>query len=165
VSIPSGRRSSSSLVSGYRALRRKLVLSIRRRKTDQRGYGRKVGIHHGKDEDTCRVRALGTWLQAAGIRSGPVFRAVDCSDRVGATRLSDRAVALVVKRCVDELGLDATQLSGHSLRAGLATSAIQAGVDLNDVQRHTGHVSLKMLRRYVCDATVFRGNPTAKIGL
>ena len=69
-----------------------LVLSIRRGKTDQRGYGRKVGIHHGKDEDTCPVRALGAWLQAAGIRSGPVFRAVDCSDRLGATRLSDRAM-------------------------------------------------------------------------
>ena len=74
-------------------------------------------------------------------------------------------MALVVKRCVDELGLDARQFSGHSLRAGLATSAIQAGVDPLDVQRHTGHASLEMLRRYIRDATVFRGNPTAKIGL
>jgi integrase len=142
-----------------------LVLTIRRGKTDQRGYGRKVGIHHGKDERTCPVRALGEWLEAAGITSGPIFRAVDRSDRVGGGRLSDRAVALVVKRCVDELGFDARQFSGHSLRAGLTTSAIQAGVDPLDVQRHTGHASLEMLRRYIRDATVFRGNPTAKIGL
>jgi hypothetical protein len=47
----------------------------------------------------------------------------------------------------------------------LPTSAIQAGVDPLDVQRHTGHASLEMLRRYVRDATGFRGNPTAKIGL
>src|SRR5262249_12837627 len=123
-----------------------LVLTIRRGKTDQRGYGRKVGIHHGTDEQTCPVRALGDWLAAARISSGSIFRAVDRFDRVRDTRLSDRAVALVVKRCIDELGLNPRQFSGHSLRAGLATSAIQAGVDPLDVQRHTGHASLEMLR-------------------
>ena len=49
--------------------------------------------------------------------------------------------------------------------AGLTTSAIQAGVDPLDVQRHTGHASLAMLRRYIRDASLFRGNPTAKVGL
>jgi site-specific recombinase XerD len=142
-----------------------LVLLIRRGKTDQHGRGRKVGIHSGKRKRTCPVRALGDWLQAAGITSGPIFRPVDRWGRVGNRGLSDRAVALVVKRHAGELGLDARQFAGHSLRAGLTTSAIQAGVDPLDVQRHTGHASLEMLRRYFRDATVFRGNPTAKIGL
>lgn len=142
-----------------------LVLTIRRGKTDQRGYGRKVGIHRGKHEETCPVRALGEWLAAAEIESGPIFRAVDRFGRVAARRLSDKAVALIVKRHVDELGLDPRQFSGHSLRAGLTTSAIQVGVDPLDVQRHTGHASLEMLRRYIRDASVFRGNPTARIGL
>jgi integrase len=142
-----------------------IVLVVRRGKTDQHGRGRKVGIHYGKRRRTCPVRALGDWLTAAGITTGPVFRAVDRWGRVSSRRLSDRAVALVVKRHAAALGLDERQYAGHSLRAGLTTSAIRAGVDPLDVQRHTGHASLEMLRRYIRDATVFRGNPTAKVGL
>lgn len=43
-------------------------------------------------------------------------------------------------------------------------SAIQAGVHPLDAQRHSGHASLDMLKGYIRDATVFRGNPTAKSG-
>ena len=71
----------------------------------------------------------------------------------------------MVKRYGADVGLEASKFSGHSLRAGVVTSAIQAGVDLLDVQRHSGHASLDMLKRYIRDATVFRGNPTAKLGL
>src|SRR3954451_12532023 len=142
-----------------------IVLLIRRGKTDQQGRGRKVGIHRGKHELTCPVRAMGAWLQAAGIDAGPIFRGVSRFDKLADGRLSDRGVALIVKSHAEALGLDARQFSGHSLRAGLTTSAIQAGVDPLDVQRHTGHASLEMLRRYIRDATVFRGNPTAKLGL
>ena len=71
----------------------------------------------------------------------------------------------MVKQYGAAIGLDSSKYSGHSLRSGLVTSAIQAGVDALDVQRHSGHASLDMLKRYIRDATVFRGNPTSKLGL
>ena len=49
-----------------------------------------------------------------------------CANRHGqlsAERLTDRTVALVVKRAALVVGLDPTRLAGHSLRAGLATAA------------------------------------------
>ncbi len=94
----------------------------------------------------------------------PLFRPVKWS-KVQERRLSDKAVVRLVKPDGADIGLEASKFSGHSLRAGLVTSAIQAGVDPLDVQRHSGHASLDMLKRYIRDATVFRENPTNKVGL
>ena len=141
-----------------------LVVTIQKSKTDQYSYGRKVGVCFGEHEDTCPVKAVTTWMRASGISTGPLFRPVKWN-KVQEARLSDKAVARMVKRYGADIGLEASNFSGHSLRAGLVTSAIQAGVDPLDVQRHSGHASLDMLKRYIRDATVFRGNPTSKIGL
>jgi site-specific recombinase XerD len=141
-----------------------LVVTIRKSKTDQYSFGRKVGVCFGDHEDTCPVKAVTAWMKAGGIGDGPLFRPVKWN-KIQEQRLSDKAVARMVKRYGADIGLEASKFSGHSLRAGLVTSAIQAGVDPLDVQRHSGHASLDMLKRYIRDATVFRGNPTNKIGL
>ena len=39
------------------------------------------------------------WLEAAGIAEGPLFRPIAKGGRVRSTRLSDKAVASVVKAC------------------------------------------------------------------
>src|ERR1035438_1615424 len=49
-------------------------------------------------ENRCAVRALGAWLQAAGIHRSPVFQQMRRGDTVTDQRLSDQAVALIVKR-------------------------------------------------------------------
>ena len=67
-------------------------------KTDQRGRGRSVGILYGEDPATCPVTALETWLTAASITAGPVFRAVDRHGNVASERLSAGSVARIVKR-------------------------------------------------------------------
>jgi integrase len=118
----------------------------------------------GDHEETCPVKAVAAWMKAGGIGDGPLFRPVRWS-KVQDTRLSDKAVARMVKCYGSDIGLEPSKFSGHLLRAGLVTSAIQAGVDPLDVQRHSGHASLDMLKRYIRDATVFRGNPTARLGL
>ena len=53
-----------------------VVVTVRKSKTDQEGAGREVGLPFGSSPDTCPVRALRQWLDRAGIREGPVFRAV-----------------------------------------------------------------------------------------
>jgi len=142
-----------------------LVVNLRRSKTDQLGEGRKVGIPFGSKPSTCPVRALRAWLEAAGIVEGPVFRSVDRHGKLGAVALSDRAVAIIVKRAAELAGLDPEAFAGHSLRAGLATSAAAAGASEHSIMSQTGHRSVQMVRRYIRDASLFRDNAAGHVGL
>ena len=89
---------------------------------------------------------------------GAIFRSVNKAGKVSATRLTDQSVALIVKQYAQALGLPAKAYSGHSLRAGLVTSASKAGVSLVKIQQQTGHRSVAMLTRYIRDAQVFENN-------
>ncbi|RYI12604.1 MAG: integrase, partial [Acetobacteraceae bacterium] len=73
--------------------------------------------------------------------------------------------ALVVKRRAEAAGLDPAAFSGHSLRAGLATSAAAHGLEERDIQRQTRHRSVAVLRRYIRDGELFRANVSGRIGL
>ena len=76
-------------------------------------------IPFGRSDATCPVRALRAWLDGTKITTGPVFRCVR-RGRIARTALSDKSVALVVKRAALAAGLDPAHYAGHSLRAGLA---------------------------------------------
>ena len=134
-----------------------LILTIRRSKTDQDGVGRKIGVPCGRTIH-CPVRALENWLSAARIEDGPIFRSVDRHGRVCASRLSGEAVSLIVRDRMATAGFDPTGYSGHSLRAGFATSATRAGVSTFKVRQQTGHASDAMLSRYIRDGELFLGN-------
>lgn len=134
-----------------------VLLHVRRSKTDQTALGRTIAIPRGA-ENACPVRALYDWLAGASIQNGAVFRSIDRFGRIAGTRLSVQSIALIVKEHARQIGLDSTCYSGHSLRAGLVTSAIQAGVGIHKIQQQTGHRSLAMVTRYVRDNDLFRSN-------
>lgn len=142
-----------------------LVLSIRRSKTDQDQEGRKIGVPEGSDATTCPIQALEQWLAAANIDSGPLFRVMNRHGRVLSQRLSGEGVAIVVKRYVAKLGYDPALFSGHSLRAGLATSAAAAGKSERAIMNQTGHRSVTTVRRYIRDGNLFRENAAGGLGL
>jgi integrase len=137
-----------------------LAVTIRRDKTDPEARGRVLAIPFSSSADVCPVRSIRAWLDASGVSEGPIFRAVARHGRVGAARLSDRAVALVVQRAAASIGLDAATFAGHSLRAGFATSAARSKADTN-IMRQTGHRSRAMRDRYVRAAQLWIDNPTA----
>ena len=114
-------------VADIEHVRRGIVLHLPRSKTDQDGQGHKIAIPFGRTR-WCPVAALDAWLQASGISEGAIFRPVDRHGRVHNARLSGEAVSIIVRERIAAAGLDQTGYSGHSLRAGLATSAAQAGV-------------------------------------
>lgn len=142
-----------------------LVIFLRRSKTDQEGKGRKIGIPYGSDPATCPVRALRAWLEVSGITTGPIFRPINRHGHMANRRLSGHAVALIVKRCAAAAGYDPSKFAGHSLRAGLATSAAAAGKSERAIMAQTGHKSVMMVRRYIRDGNIFRDNAAAGIGL
>ena len=142
-----------------------LKVTLRRSKTDQDGQGRLVGVPYGSNPETCPVRSLQAWIAASGIVEGAVFRPVSKKGIVGRGRLTGRVVALVVKATAKAAGLDPVKYAGHSLRAGLATSAAAAGASERSIMAQTGHKSVVMARRYIRSGEVFRENAAAKVGL
>lgn len=133
-----------------------LVLTVRHSKTDQDGQGRKIGVPYGRTS-ACPVKALRAWIEHAQIDSGAVFRSVRKSGIVG-SRLSAQAVAEIVKARVQAIGLQANEFSGHSLRAGLVTSAAQAGIAMHKIMAQTGHRSTAIVALYIRDAEIFTNN-------
>jgi integrase len=103
------------------------------------------------------VEALVAWLRSAGIEGGSVFRAIDCHGKVYGDGLSPDSVARIIKKRAAVVGLDPARFSGHSLRAGLVTSAAAAGVPEWAIRRLTGHKSEAMLHRYVRPVDRFSG--------
>lgn len=142
-----------------------MILTLRRSKTDQEGAGASKGIAYGENKYTCPVRALKAWLKDAGITHGPIFRPLDRWGNVETGQLSDRAVARVVQRTVAAAGLDPKDYSGHSLRAGLVTSAALAGASETEIMRQSGHKSSQMVQKYIRVADVFKENISGKVGL
>jgi site-specific recombinase XerD len=142
-----------------------LEVTLRRSKTDQEGEGRLIGVPNGSNPVTCPARAMKAWLDRSGIGDGPLFRSVDRSGNVAPARLTAAAVALIVKRHAQRIGLDPARFAGHSLRAGFATSAALAGVDALEISRQTGHKSLSMVQRYTRPATIWQMNAARRVGL
>jgi site-specific recombinase XerD len=139
-----------------------LILTLQRSKTDQEGHGRKVAIPYARGA-VCPVLALQDWLTVAAITEGPIFRGVNRHGRVADTAITPQAVAMVVKERAQAVGLDPAKYAGHSLRAGLVTSAAQLGVSSWKIRQQTGHKSDAMLARYIRDAGLFVSNAAGAV--
>lgn len=145
--------------------RQGLVVNIRRSKTDQEAMGRRVGVPYGSNPETCPVRAVEDWCQAARIDEGALFLTFDRRGRLTQNRLHPSAVPRIVRRAVKATGIDPEPYSAHSLRAGLATAAAEAGVSERAIMAQTGHRSLTVARGYIREGSLFRENAAAQVGL
>ena len=154
---------------------RGLRLLIRRSKTDQRGAGQAIALSaNPKEPGLCPARALEAWL---GFRRGgddrtggtsdaalPLFVGLSKAGRLSAMALSDKAVWRLVKQAARAAGLANPEgYSGHSLRAGLATAAGEAGADLAAVMRQTRHRSAEVALGYLRPAELWRNNASQKV--
>lgn len=131
---------------------RGLIVTVRRSKTDQAGEGLLKGIAFGRNAVTCPVERWRAWR---GI----------FPDEESAYGVSDKTVVRAVKRLVKLGGENPDDYSGHSLRAGFVTAAVQAGVPADVIMRQTGHKSHEVMNRYIRRASIWDENPSGLIGL
>jgi integrase len=131
-----------------------IVVTIRKSKTDQERMGRDVAIPRGSGS-SCPVSALEGWLAGSGIIDGPLFRRIDRIGTVSTEGLSGDAVSVILKRRLREVGRDPSSYSGHSLRAGFVTEAVNSGIPSWKIRRQTGHASDAMLDRYIRQIEAF----------
>jgi integrase len=153
---------------------RGLRLLVRRSKTDPHGAGQDIAVWANPGEpDVCPAAALARWMDhrrtAADLAwtatptvraERPLFCAVTKTGRVTGEALSDKAVARLVKQAALGAGLDPERYSGHSLRAGLATAAGDAGAGLAELMRQTRHKSTDVALGYLRPADLWRNNVT-----
>jgi len=126
-----------------------LVITLPRSKADQEQAGDKVAIPFGEHNDTCPIRALRQWLKAANVKEGAAFRGVDRHSRVATTGLHRDSIAAIFKTAAARAGMNATNIAGHSVRAGMATQAALNGSSERAIAKTTRHKSRRVLRRYI----------------
>jgi site-specific recombinase XerD len=136
-----------------------IVIHIGRSKTDQEGVGQRVAVPHGVVLKP--VEAMDSWLTAASIKSGAVFRRVRAGEKV-CGRLCDRTVLRIVQKYAALIGLKGEEFGAHSLRAGFVTSALEAGADLFKIMDTTRHRSVETLRDYDRRAKEFKDHAGSK---
>ena len=128
-----------------------LKIFIKRSKTDQSGEGVTKAIPYFKNEEYCPVTKIKEWISYNNIENGKIYN------------ISDKSVALILKKYALLAGLDPNKYSGHSLRSGFATSAAEAGAEERNIMAMTGHKTTQMVRRYIQEANLFKNNALNKI--
>jgi len=129
-------------------------IMVRSSKTDQEGAGEVVPVIRGAK--ACPIEAVQAWLEAAAISEGPVFRRMRRGGVVEAEGLSAHSIAATVKRYAEKAGYKAEDFSGHSLRAGFATSAAVRGASAFRIMDVTRHKSVDTVKGYVRRAEEFK---------
>ena len=126
---------------------------IKRSKTDQSGEGAIKAIPYFDNQEFCPVIALKNYINK---------KFTDNFER-RIFEISDKSVALIIKRYADKAGLDSSRYAGHSLRSGFATSAAEFGAQERNIMAMTGHKTTQMVRRYIHEANLFKNNALNKI--
>ncbi|WP_425153380.1 tyrosine-type recombinase/integrase [Candidatus Palauibacter sp.] len=166
-----GRRDGAMLALGFAAaLRRselcallvadidilrcdRMVVWIRRSKTDQAGKGQRVAVPEGR---TIRpVSQVRDWLEVAAIHDGYLFQTFRRGGRPSGRPLHHSEVPRLVKKYAVRVGLDPASYSGHSLRAGFVTSAAAHRARLDKIMEVTRHKNPATVMQYIRDADAF----------
>ena len=125
---------------------------IKRSKTDQSGEGMTKAIPYFENKLFCPVVNLKTWIDySQKNKSGKIFD------------ISDKSVALIIKKYAALSGLDSSRYGGHSLRSGFATTTAESGAEERNIMAMTGHKTTQMVRRYIQEANLFKNNALNKI--
>ena len=126
---------------------------IKRSKTDQSGEGIIKAIPYFDNKEFCPVITLKKYInyKFENKNSGKIFE------------ISDKSVALIIKRFAKKAGLESSSYAGHSLRSGFATTAAGFGAEERNIMAMTGHKTTQMVRRYIQEANLFKNNALNKI--
>ncbi|MCC7697492.1 tyrosine-type recombinase/integrase [Janthinobacterium sp. EB271-G4-7A] len=140
-----------------------MVITLPRSKTDQLGEGIVKAIPFG-DGVCCPATALRAWLAAAHIRTGPLLRTVNQWGHVSVKALHASSINTILEGCARLAALDyVPELSSHSLRRGMATSAHRAGADFQAIKRQGGWRHDGTVHGYIEEAGRFEENAAGSL--
>ena len=130
-----------------------IKILIKRSKTDQSGEGIVKAIPYFDNQEFCPVLTLKDYINKKISKKN--------EDKI--FEISDKSVALIIKKYAQKAGLDSSKYAGHSLRSGFATTAAEFGAEERNIMAMTGHKTTQMVRRYIQEANLFKNNALNKI--
>ena len=130
-----------------------MILYIRKSKTDQEGKGQKIAIPNG--EKLKPITRLQDWLTASEIVDGHLFQTMRRGGYLRGKPMHHSDIPRLVKHYANLIGLDPTNVSGHSLRAGFVTSAAVHNARLDKIMEVTRHTNPSTVMKYIRDANSF----------
>jgi len=134
-------------------VREGVKIFIKKSKTDQSGEGMIKAIPSFNNNKYCPVMHLEEWMTNKEIKKDKIFP------------ISDKSVALIIKKYANLAGLESEKYAGHSLRSGFATSTAESGAEERNIMAMTGHKTTQMVRRYIKEANLFKNNALNKLKL
>ena len=154
IGFAGGFRRSELVALDYEDIefvREGVKIFVKRSKTDQSGEGMTKAIPSFDNTLYCPVVHLQNWIYELKDKKGKIFP------------ISDKSVALIIKKYANLAGLDGNKYAGHSLRSGFATATAESGAEERNIMSMTGHKTTQMVRRYIQEANLFKNNALNKI--
>jgi len=143
-----------------------VLVTIRRSKTDPDAHGQLVGVARGDNRLTDPIRALDAWLKVRPSEPGALFTRVLYRNHPTSERIGPRAISRTVQERANEAGFDGVPVSGHSLRAGHATTAAVNGVPIDRIAAQTRHRDLgTLLNHYIRPAEAMAMTSSRGLGM
>lgn len=105
----------------------------------------------------CPVEAYISWINAAGLAKGPVFRRLDRWGNLSDKGIQPHSLVPMLRRIFKEAGLPEDLYSSHSMRRGFATWASANGWDIKGLMSYVGWKDMKSALRYVDSSVSFGG--------
>lgn len=112
-----------------------------------------VKVLHGKGRKErlvplppATVDALAVWISLRGSEPGPLFLPLLRGGHVVGRRLTDHALACMLKRRAHDAGVKS--FSSHDLRRTFISNLLDLGADISSVQVLAGHASVTTTQRY-----------------
>ena len=156
-----------------------LKLTIPRSKTDKDGRGAEVALLYHDDPLTCPVRAIKTWMKAAGISTtGRLFRGISKRTGLLLPKVHEQHVAEMLRARMVLAGFEREQVyrqevvddtdpqgkrviagySGHSARRGFLTEAGKTQATIKELQKYSRHKTAQMVIEYQEAARSMQGD-------
>lgn len=137
-----------------------LIIRLPRSKTDQQATGFARALPFGA-ENCCPATAIKAWMEAASVEDGPLFRPVNRWDQVHEKALNPGAINDLLKTLGKACQFDfVPDLSSHSFRRGLSTSAARERVDFELIKKQGGWKSDATVWEYIEEGQQLSNNAT-----
>jgi integrase len=132
-------------------------------KTDQVHEGQYCAIPYGNDV-LCPIKALENWLAKSNIKEGAIFRRIAKNQIISNAPLTALSINHIIQRCAVLADLpNANDITPHSLRRGLATSAASANASIKAIMRSGRWKQVNTVMEYIEASERFSDNAATNV--
>jgi integrase len=127
-----------------------VIIRLPRSKSDQQATGLARALPFAENPVCCPATAIKKWMETADISTGPLFRPVNRWDQVQDKHLNPGAINDLLKTLGGACQFDfVPDMSSHSFRRGLSTSASREKVDFELIKKQGGWKSDATVWEYI----------------